>query len=136
VFLTVEPGQAIAARLLPLLPAGPAAGAEASPAALARQWLDAAAEAAFEAARVQAARAGGIEISGIRDAEVFGGVHHDRRARSRSLCTAAHPLYSKFTHVPFGASLSAINMRPNPRSTWRWLCAWRAAMSCARSIRR
>ena len=31
-----------------------------------------------------------------------------------SLCTAAHPLYTRFTNM-FGASISETTMRPNPK---------------------
>jgi hypothetical protein len=33
---------------------------------------------------------------------------------SLSLCTTAHPLYTRFTNI-FGASISEATMRPNPR---------------------
>jgi hypothetical protein len=47
-------------------------------------------------------------------------LHADRRVEERaavalSLCTTAHPLYTRFTNI-FGTSISEATMRPNPTS--------------------
>jgi hypothetical protein len=41
-------------------------------------------------------------------------LRHDEGSVALSLCTSAHPIYTRFANI-FGASISEPTMRPNPR---------------------